>query len=72
MKDAVKLSTLSSLTSAVWMPVAVFGPGHFGPGSFGPGSFGPGYFGVHVMCLDYHDDLLKNRKRFNYLMDVPT
>ncbi len=47
-----------------------FGPGRFGPGRFGPGYFGPGYFGIPVMYLDYHDDLLKNRKRFNYHMDV--
>ena len=57
-----------------------FGPGRFGPGRFGrgrfelgrfgPGYFGPGYFGIHVMYLDYHDDLLKNRKRFNYHIDV--
>ncbi len=46
-----------------------FGPGRFGPGRFGPGYFGPGYFGIHVMDLNYHDDLLKNRKWFNYHMD---
>ena len=33
---------------------------HFGPGRFGPGRFGSGYFGIHVMYLDYHDDLLFN------------
>ena len=43
---------------------------HFGRGRFGPGRFGPGYFGIHVMYLDYHDDLLKNRKRFNDHMDA--
>ena len=47
-----------------------FGRGRFGPGRFGPGRFGPDYFGIPVMDLDYHDDLLKNRKRFNYHMDV--
>ena len=47
-----------------------FGPGRFGPGRFGPGYFGPGYFGIDVMYLNYYDDLLKNRKRFNYHMDV--
>ena len=41
-KDAVKLFTLSYLTSAVWMPVVIFGPGHFGPGRFGLVIFGPG------------------------------
>ena len=41
-KDAVKLFTLSYLTSAVWMPVVAFGPGHFGPGRFGLVIFGPG------------------------------
>jgi hypothetical protein len=44
-KDAVKLFTLSYLTSAVWMPVVVFGPGRFGPGHFGPGRFGLVIFG---------------------------
>ncbi len=29
-KDALKLFTLSYLTSAVWMPGVVFGPGRFG------------------------------------------
>ncbi len=43
---------------------------HFKPGRFGPGRFGPGNFEIHVMYLDYHDDLLKNRKRFNYHIDV--
>ena len=47
-----------------------FGPGRFGPSRFGPGYFGSGYFGIDVMYLNYHDDLLKNRKRFNYHMDV--
>ena len=47
-----------------------FGPGRFGSGRFGTGYFGSGCFGIHVMYLDYHDDLLKNRKRFNYHMDV--
>jgi len=47
-KDAVKLFTLSYLTSAVWMPVVVFGPGRFGPGRFGPGHFGPGRFGLVI------------------------
>ena len=44
-KDAVKLFTLSYLTSAVWMPVVVFGLGRFGPGHFGPGRFGLVIFG---------------------------
>jgi len=44
-KDAVKLFTLSYLTSAVWMPVVVFGLGRFGPGHFGPGHFGLVIFG---------------------------
>ncbi len=48
------------------MPVVVFGlgrfgPGHSGPGSFGPGRLGPGYFGIHVMYLDYHNNLLKSK-----------
>ena len=47
-----------------------FGRGRFGPGRFGHGRFGPDYFGIPVMYLDYHDDLLKNRKRFNDHMDV--
>jgi hypothetical protein len=36
-----------------------FGPGRFGLGRFGPGYFGPGRFGIHVMYLNYHNDLLK-------------
>ena len=70
--------------SAVWMPVVIFDLvildlvdldlAVLDLAVFGPGYFGPGYFGIHVVDLDYHDrlffDLLKNRKRFNYHMDV--
>jgi hypothetical protein len=46
-----------------------FGRSRFGRSRFGPGYFGSGYFGIPVMYLNHHDDLLKNRKRFNYHMD---
>ncbi len=55
-KDAVKLFTLSYLTSAVWMPVVILDLADLDLAVFGPGYFGPGCFGIHVMYLDYHND----------------
>jgi hypothetical protein len=58
-KDAVKLFTLSYLASAVWMPVVILDLADLDLAVFGPGYFGPGCFGIHVMYLNYHNDLLK-------------
>jgi hypothetical protein len=58
-KDALNLFTLSYLTSAVWMPVVIFDLANLDLAVFGPGYFGPGCFGIHVMYLNYHNDLLK-------------
>ena len=69
-KDAVKLFTLSYLASAVWMPVVISDLADLNLAVFRPGYFGPGCFGIHVMYLNYHNDLLKNRKRLKNSMDV--
>ncbi len=58
-KNALKLFTLSYLTSAVWMPVAILDLADLDLAVFRPGYFGPSFFGIHVMYLNYHNDLLK-------------
>jgi hypothetical protein len=52
------------------MPVVILALAVLDLAVFGPGYFGPGCFGIHVMDLDYNEDLLKNQKRFNDHMNV--
>ncbi len=58
-KDAVKLFTLSYLTSAVWMRVVILNLADMDLAVFGPGYFGPGCFGIRFIKFKNKNDFLK-------------